>query len=170
MGIENCLISPDPSPHPLSLVPSSVRSLHFLPPQAVSNPSTRDLVTANSRHFHCWKRSGTSSSAFFRQVPTPGQSLWLHGCAKKMLAAPIQTTWLESGKGLFSSRRECCSRKIHNRGSPAIVHDLHVPFLQLDCLVEGTSFSSGLESSALVWNLTPPRSFESRTAVDPVTS
>ena len=87
-----------------------------------------------------------------------------------MLAAPIQTTRLESGKGLFSSRRECCSRRMHNRGSLATVHDLHTPFLQLDCLAEGTSFRNGLESSAPVWNFTPPRSFESRTAVDPVTS
>lgn len=53
MGIENCLISPDPSPYPLSLVPSSVWSLHLLPPQVVSSPvqgtwslPTLDISTA----------------------------------------------------------------------------------------------------------------------------
>ena len=53
MGIENCLISPDTSPHPLSLVPSSVWSLHLLPPQVVSSPvqgtwslPTLDISTA----------------------------------------------------------------------------------------------------------------------------
>ena len=131
-------ISTPPFPHAKFCVATS-----FSPFSGCFFPSTRDLVTVDSRHLQCWRRSATSFSPILGQVPTPGQSLWSHGCVTKMLAVPIQTTWLGWGKGLFSRRRRgYCSRKIYKRVSLAIICDLHIGFLQLDCSLESKSFSS----------------------------
>lgn len=133
---------------PTALIPHakfSLCSLFILSPLRLLCHSARDLVTDSSGHFHCWRRSETSHSWVGARSRPITLVTWL---VTKILAVPIQTTWLEWGKGLFSKEGRGTVYKTYSRGSLAIPCDVHIGSLLLDRFLERKSFSSCPESPA----------------------
>lgn len=139
-GKEN-LSSPDPCPQPSSLMPSSLcATSSFSPPSDcfATVPGTWSLTALDIAIV-----GEDLRLRILGWVPTLGQSLWSHGCATKILAVTIQTTWLEWRKRLFSKEgRGHCSIKAYSRGSLTIICVVHIGSLVLDHFLERKSFSS----------------------------